>query len=139
MVRKTQTLADLLMSIVYALLLCIWNQTHGDIAFFAGLRASERLGPPSGVPAWGGARSKSSFQVPPAGPSFSEALPSAAICILLAPPWADGSSAVWSRGTPAAASPRLGPLPPPWVEMGAAWRSPRPHTLHPGSGPLGSH
>lgn len=52
MVRKRKTFVDFLCPLC-ASLLCIWNQTYGDIMFFPGLRASESGGPPSGVPAWG--------------------------------------------------------------------------------------
>lgn len=59
----------------------------GHIRFFPGLLASEGLGRPFGVPAWGwGLAVKASFRFLTAGPSFSEALPSAVICISLAPP-----------------------------------------------------
>lgn len=58
---------------MYALLLCIWNQTNGDLMFFPGRLRT--LVFPLGFPLGLGARTEGPFQVPPAGPSFSDALP----------------------------------------------------------------
>ena len=115
----------------------------GHIRFFPGLLASEGLGRPFGVPAWGwGLAAKASFRFLTAGPSFSEALPSAVICISLAPPGLVAAQPPGALERPGTRGRRLGRALLPAPSLGGDGYSHalsrRPHTPHPGSGRLGS-
>lgn len=113
-----------------ALLRDMWHQTSRGHQILS--RASEGLGPPSGVPAWGrGLAVKAPFRFLTAGPAFSEALPSAVICISLAPQgWGQLSRLEpWNSGCGLGRA--LQPAPSPgwrWVQPCALPAAPTPLT-----------